>query len=147
MKTSLRSQLFPALEEVLGCHLCRLKEFVKHHRKFHCNVLESSSIPVHTQRVRNEHQMSGLHTLKRWPIFRNKPKLDGEHWCVCEVWHTLYIQYLLDLGPSLYDRVYRFSMDTQLWGAQLRILRIVGVHYTWTSDKQRANSQSRASQS
>lgn len=48
VEVTLRSKLFPALEEVLGCHLCGLKELVQHHREFHCNVLKSSTISVHT---------------------------------------------------------------------------------------------------
>lgn len=51
VEVTLRSKLFPALEEVLGCHLCGLKELVQHHREFDCNVLKSSTISVHTQSV------------------------------------------------------------------------------------------------
>lgn len=49
VKGTLRSKLFPALEEVLGCHLCGLKKLVEHHRQFHCNVLKNSTVSVHTQ--------------------------------------------------------------------------------------------------
>lgn len=44
----LRSELLPALEEVLGRHLCGLEELVEHHGEFHCNVLKRPSISVHT---------------------------------------------------------------------------------------------------
>lgn len=51
VKWTLRSELLPALEEVLRCHLSGLEKLVKHHRELHWDVLKSPTVSVHTYRV------------------------------------------------------------------------------------------------
>lgn len=50
----LRSELLPSLEKVLGRHFSGLEKLVEHHWKFHCNVLESTAVSVHTRNTHME---------------------------------------------------------------------------------------------
>lgn len=110
IKASLRSELLPALEEVLGRHLCGLKELVERHGEFQSDVLRSSTVSVsHSQRSAEE--ISNLN--KVW--FRHQPELDVEHRSIREVWHTLDVEDLLDLSPAVQYRVHILTVDIQLW--------------------------------
>lgn len=54
LKGNLRAKLFPALEEVFRSHLCWLEKLIEHHREFHCNILKSSTISVHTHTYKHD---------------------------------------------------------------------------------------------
>lgn len=99
VKWALRSKLFPALEEVLGCHLCRLKKLVKHHRELHCNVLKGSTVSVHTGPQINIQNWPSTSTFKKKKSHIQAPTWTG-CWALVHLWSRTHTQCWGSAGPE-----------------------------------------------
>lgn len=74
-----------------------------------------------------------VHCVQMKRALRCQPELNVEYRSLCEIWHTLNVEDLLDLSPALYNGVYRLRVDIQLWKRRSRTETCMTLEYTYSS--------------
>lgn len=85
VKWAIRSKLLPALEEVLWRHLCGLEKLIQHDRQLHCDVLQGSTVSVHTHKLKKWSKYFTKHCWRERWLWMQTPTWTG-HWALVHQW-------------------------------------------------------------
>lgn len=114
------AQLLPALEEVLGGHLCGLEELVDGHWQLQGEGLGGTPVPGNVGKTTQlgptpfpEAPPTGSPTL-------NSPKAHREQGGCQEVPQTLNVEHLLHLRPTVHLCCHTLGLNGQLWPPRSR---------------------------